>query len=95
MRHLPDAILVGDQHEAVPPSEPIGAVEALGMALNPVGLAVAVIVTQQREVAFALLGYDHVAVRQHQQAARMLEPGREDRRSEIRPVLAAFDLGMG
>ena len=56
MRHLPNAILVGDQHKAIPPSKPIGAVEALGMALNPVGLAVTVIVTKEREVAFALLG---------------------------------------
>jgi hypothetical protein len=28
-------------------------------------------------MAFALLGKDHITIRQHQQAARMLEPGRE------------------
>src|SRR5262245_2728601 len=65
MRHLPDAILVGDQYEAITPSQPVGTIEALGMALNPIGLAVAVVVTQQREMAFALLGDDHVTVRQY------------------------------
>src|SRR5262245_6993458 len=56
MRDLPDAILVGDQYEAVTPSKPVGTIEALGMALNPISLAVAIVVTQQREMAFALLG---------------------------------------
>jgi hypothetical protein len=63
MRHLPDAILVGDQYEAVTPSKPVGTIEALGMTLNPIGLAIAAVVTQQREMAFALLGEDHVTVR--------------------------------
>src|SRR4029453_11174733 len=77
MRHLPDAVLIGDQYEAVTPSKPVRTIEALGMPLNPIGLAVAVVVAQQREVTFALLGEDHVTVRQYQQAARMLQPGRE------------------
>ena len=77
MRHLPDAILVGDQNLAVAPGEPVGAVQALDVAVDPVGLAVAVVVAQQRDIADLLLGDEHVAVRQHQQAARMLEPGGE------------------
>ena len=77
MRHLPDAVLVGDQHVVVPPGEAVGPVEVLDVALDPLGLAVAVLVAQQGEIAGALLGHQHVAVRQHQQAARMLQPGGE------------------
>ena len=68
VRHLPDAVLVGDQHLAVAPGEAVGPVQALDVALDPVGLAVAVLVAQQRDVADLLLGHQHVAVRQHQQA---------------------------
>ena len=77
MRHLPDAVLVGDQNLAVAPGEPVGPVQALDVAIDPVGLAVAVVVAQQRDVADLLLGHEHVAVRQHQQTARVLEPGGE------------------
>jgi hypothetical protein len=45
--HLPDAILISDQDSAVAPREPIWAIEALGMTLNPVSLSVAVFVTQE------------------------------------------------
>src|SRR5262249_13078585 len=67
-------VLVGDQHVAVAPGEAVGPGEAFGVALDPVGLAVAVLVAQQRQVAHPLLGDDHVTVRQHQQPARMARP---------------------
>src|SRR5690349_17449938 len=52
------------------------------MTLDPIGLAVAVLVAQQRQVADPLLGHEHVAIRQNQQAARMLQTAREQRGRE-------------
>src|SRR5439155_16232043 len=66
----------------VAPGEPVGAVEALGVTLDPIGFAVAVLVAQQRQVADPLLGHEYVAVRQHQETARMLQAARELRRLE-------------
>jgi hypothetical protein len=42
------------------------------MTLNPVSLSVAVFVTQQCQVAFALLSKNDVPIRQDKQATRML-----------------------
>ena len=82
VRHLPDAILIRDQHVTVTPSQPVRLVEAFGVTLNPLGVAVAILVAQQREIADPLLGNDYVTVRQHEQAARVLEAGRERRDRE-------------
>ena len=82
MRHLPDAVLVGDQNLAVAPGQAIGAVQSFDVAIDPVRLAVAVVVAKQRDVADLLLGHEHVAVRQHQEPPRMLKPGGEGGRGE-------------
>ena len=74
MRHRPDAVLVRNQDATVPPGEAIGCVEPFGVALDPFGPAVSVPVAQQRQVAHALLGHDHVAVRQHQQTPGCVSP---------------------
>ena len=77
VRHFPDAVLIGDQHMINAPGEPIGAIEAFGVTLDPIGLAVAVLIAQLRQVADFLLGHEHVAIRQHQQTARMLQAAGE------------------
>src|SRR5215203_4624686 len=77
MWDLPDTVLVGDEYVALAPRESIGRVQAFDMALDPFSFAVTVLITQKREVPFLLLSHDYVAVRQHEQAARMLKSGRE------------------
>jgi hypothetical protein len=81
MRHAPDRVLVGHQHMVVPPREAIRTMEILDVASDPLRLAVA-LCAQERQVAGALLGDEHVPVRQHKEAARMGEPGGEERRRE-------------
>jgi hypothetical protein len=81
MRHAPDRVLVGYQHMVVPPCEAIRAIEILDVAIDPRRLAVA-LVAQERQVAGALLGDEHVPVRQHEEAAWIGEPGGEERRRE-------------
>src|SRR5262249_15670440 len=61
----------------IAPGEPIGTIEALGVTLDPIALAVAVLVAQQRQIADFLLGHELVAVGQHQETARMLQAARE------------------
>src|SRR5215208_5918319 len=75
--HFPEAVLIRYQHVVVAPGQSVGSVEAFGVTLNPVGLAIAVLVAQQREIANLLLGHEDVAVWQHQQAARMLQSAGE------------------
>ena len=81
VRHSPDAILVAHQDIAVSPGEAVGPVQILDMAVDPDGMAPAV-VAQQRQIASTLLGHQHVTVRQHEQAPRIGEPGGERRRAE-------------
>jgi hypothetical protein len=81
MRHAPDRVLVGHQDMVVAPREAIGAIEILDVAIDPRCRAVA-LVAQERQVAGALLGDEHVSVRQHEEAARIGEPGGEERRLE-------------
>ena len=76
MRHAPDGILVGDQEVIGTPREAIGAIEVLDMARDPRRFAVAAF-AQERQVAGTLLSDEHVPVRQHEEAARMGEPGGE------------------
>jgi len=73
---------IGHQDLAVAPGQAVRAVQAFDVAVDPIGFGVAVIVAQQRDVADLLFGDEHIAIRQHQQAARMLESGDERRRGE-------------
>src|SRR3954452_24588671 len=82
VRNAPDTILVHNQHVAIPPSEAIWLVEILDMALDPVGAPAAVRVAQKGEIACALFCQQHVPVREHEQAPRVFESGRERRRGE-------------
>ena len=82
-RHAPDPVLVGDEQRAVPPGQPVGPIEAPGIALARGGPPAAV-VAQQQHLAFALRCHQHVAVRQHEQTARVPNAGRERCRRETR-----------
>ena len=62
----------GDQDGVVAPGQAVGPVEVLDMALDSSGAAAAV-VAQQRQVAGALLGNQHVAVGQGEEAPRIEE----------------------
>src|SRR5438067_476321 len=81
-RHAPDAILVGDEDLSFAPSKTVGLVEPFGMALVPFRFVLSILSAQEREVTHFLLGHDHIAVRQHQQATRVLKSGCEKRRGK-------------
>src|SRR2546425_10328116 len=65
----------------VPPCEAIRTIEILNVAIDPRRRAVALF-AQERQVAGALLGDEYVPVRQYEEAARIGEPGGEERRLE-------------
>src|SRR5436190_23637312 len=46
VRYAPDAILIGHQHIAVPPGEPVGPVEVLDMPIDPLGAPLAIVAQQ-------------------------------------------------
>ena len=73
VRHLPDAILIGDQQVVILPGDPVRLVEILDVAVDPFHMALA-IVTQQGDVAGTLLNHQHIAVREHEQPARICQP---------------------
>src|SRR5882672_5846447 len=81
VRHAPDAVLVGDEEVVVAPSEAVGPVEVLDIAIDPFGTTFAV-VPQQGEIPGALLGHQHIAIGQHEQPARVGETGRKRCRGE-------------
>jgi hypothetical protein len=62
MRHLPDAVLVGDQHVVIAPGEAIRFVEVLDVPLDPRRMAAAIDATQQRQITCALLGHQYVPI---------------------------------
>src|SRR5947208_141247 len=82
MRHAPNAVLVRDEDVSVAPSKTVGLVEPFGMALVPFRFVLPILSAQEREVTHFLLGHDHIAVRQHQQATRVLKSGCERRRGK-------------
>jgi hypothetical protein len=67
-------------------------VEILDVAADPLRRALA-LGAQERQVAGALLGDEHVAVRQHEEAARIGEPRGEARRREAGGHLRRVPLG--
>ena len=73
VRHPPDAVLVGDQQIIVLPGEAVRPVQILDMAADPLGAPLAVI-TQQGQVAPALLGNQHIAVGQDQRRRGLTRP---------------------
>ena len=75
VRYLPDPVLVGHQDLAVAPGQPVGLVEALRVPLDELGLTVGV-AAQKRQITGLLLSDNDVAVRQHEQPARMLQFGK-------------------
>jgi hypothetical protein len=66
MRHAPDALLICDEHEAVPVREPIRCLEVVGIALDEVSLAVTVRVPQQRQMSRPLFCDDDIVVGKHE-----------------------------
>src|SRR5215213_3436823 len=82
MRHFPDALLICDQHMALSPGEAVRRAEIVGIALDVIGFAVAVLISQQRQIAGLLFGHDHIIVWKHQKPPRMLESSDERRHGE-------------
>ena len=78
MRHPPYAVLVGDKKVVALPREAVGPVEVFDVAIDPLGVALAV-VAQKRDVARTLLGHQHVAVGEHEEPARVRQPSCERR----------------
>ena len=91
VRHPPDAVLVGHQDVVTPEGKAIGLVEVLDMPVDPNRAALAV-VAQQGQIAGTLLGDQHIAVGQHQQAPRIGETGRKRRRRETGRNLQALPV---
>ena len=48
MRHAPDALLICNEHKAIPVGETIRCLEVVSIALNEVSFAIAILVSQQR-----------------------------------------------
>src|SRR5277367_1035614 len=65
------------------PSETVGLVEILDMAVNPFGVS-ATVIAQQRKVAGALLGHQIVTVGQNQQTSWIHKTSGKRRRRETR-----------
>lgn len=82
LRHAPNRVLIGDQQLVAAPREAVRPVEPLDV-VDPMRVTVAA-VAQQGEMAGALLGHQHGAVGQHQEAARVGQPNRERRRGKAR-----------
>ena len=91
VRHPPDAVLVGDQQIIVLPGEAVRPVQILHMAVDPLGVPLAVI-TQQGQVAPALLGNQHIAVGQDQQAPRVDKASGKGGRGETRRYLQGLTV---
>src|SRR5262249_18839259 len=73
MRHTPDAVLIRDENEALSMCKAVRCLQVVGIALNEVDLAVAILVPQQRQVSSLLLRNDDVVVGKNEQSARMLQ----------------------
>jgi len=82
MRHAPDALLIRDEHKAVPVREAIGSLEVVGITLNEVGFAVPILVSQQRQMSGPLFRDDDIVVGKYEQSARVLQAGDECRGGE-------------
>src|SRR5437762_8414096 len=52
VRHSPNAVLVGDEHSSVTPRQSIRRIQSFHVALNPFGLAIAILIPQEREMTF-------------------------------------------
>src|ERR1700757_2548772 len=73
MRHAPDALLICNQHKAVPVSEAIRRFEVVSVAFDVVRLAIAILVPQQCQMSRLLLRNNDIVVGKNQQSTRMLE----------------------
>src|SRR5262245_57540532 len=62
VRHLPNAVLIGNENVTLPPGQPVGLVEALRMPFDEFRLAVAIGIPEQSEMSLLLLGNDDVTV---------------------------------
>jgi len=74
---------VGDQELVAPQRETVRPVEVLDVAVDPLGVPLAV-VAQQSEITGALLGNQDVAIGEHEQPPRIDETRHERGRGEAR-----------
>jgi hypothetical protein len=72
MRHAPDALLICNEHKAVPVREAIRCLEVISITLNEVRLAVTILIPQQRQIPGPLLRNNDIVIGEDEQAARML-----------------------
>src|SRR5262249_6015566 len=79
MRHAPDALLICNEHKAVPVREAVRCFEIISIALNEVRLAVTILVPQQRQISSSLFCNNDIVIGRNEQSAAMVQP-RDKRR---------------
>src|SRR5262245_42094914 len=79
MRHAPDALLICNEHKAVPVREAVRCFEIISIALNEVRLAVTILVPQQRQISSSLFCNYDIVIGKNEQSAGVLQP-RDKRR---------------
>jgi hypothetical protein len=73
MRHAPDALLICNEHKAVPVRETIRCLEVVSIALDEVRLAITILIPQQRQMPGPLFRNNDIVIGQNEQSARMLQ----------------------
>src|SRR5438094_776404 len=73
MRHAPDALLVCNEHKAVPVGEAIRCLEVVGIAFDVIRLPITILVPQQRQVSGLLLRNNDIVIGKDEQSARMFQ----------------------
>jgi hypothetical protein len=73
MRYAPDAVLICNEHKAFPVGQAIRGLEVVSIALDVVGLAVTILVAQQRQVPGPLFRNNDIVIGKNEQSARMLQ----------------------
>src|SRR4051812_823584 len=73
MGHSPYTFLICNEHKSVSVGETIGGLEVVSIAFNEVGLAVTILIPQEREISGLLLCNNDIVVGQDEQSARVLQ----------------------
>ena len=74
MRDTPDAVLICNEHKAVPVGEAIRGLEVVSVAFDVVRFPITILVPQQRQISGFLLSDNDIVIGKNEQSARMLEP---------------------
>jgi hypothetical protein len=73
MRHAPDALLICNEHKTVPVREAVRCLEVVGIALDEVSLAIAILVPQERQISGPLFCDNDIVIGKNEQSTWMLE----------------------